>query len=224
MRYIHRVNSASGGWETWGWDESLFAGTAGYYGQGRLPYAPGLADVFARSLALGGQGRLLDVGCGPGTVTLRLAPLFEAVVSLDPDAEMLARASRAAAERGVGNATWVRQRAEAVPGRPGQLPGRDLRRVVSLDGPAPRGLGRRDDARSGWSGGAGRRAWLPDRRAVSGDPARHASVPAAARRRPRSLGVSTWAATGGPGAAFATRRPTVRTRCSRRPASCRLRR
>jgi hypothetical protein len=48
-------------------------------------------------------------------VTLRLAPLFEAVVGLDPDAEMLARASLAEAERGIGNATWVRQRAEALP-------------------------------------------------------------------------------------------------------------
>lgn len=115
VRYIHGVNSASGGWETWSWDESLFAGAAGYYEQGRLPYAPGLADAFARSLALDGRGRLLDVGCGPGTVTLRLAPLFEAVVGLDPDAEMLACASRAAAGRGVGNVTWVRQRAEALP-------------------------------------------------------------------------------------------------------------
>ena len=115
VRYIHGVNSASGGWETWSWDESLFAGAAGYYEQGRLPYAPGLADAFARSLALDGRGRLLDVGCGPGTVTLRLAPLFEAVVGLDPDAEMLACASRATAGRGVGNVTWVRQRAEALP-------------------------------------------------------------------------------------------------------------
>ncbi|MDX6418680.1 MAG: hypothetical protein QOG28_3300, partial [Trebonia sp.] len=79
------------------------------------PYAPGLADVFARSLALDGRGRLLDVGCGPGTVTLRLAPLFEAVVGLDPDPEMLARGSRAAARRGVGNASWVCLRAEALP-------------------------------------------------------------------------------------------------------------
>jgi SAM-dependent methyltransferase len=104
-----------GGWEIWSWDESLFAGAARYYEQGRLPYAPGLAEAFARSLALDGQGRLLDVGCGPGTVALRLAPLFEAVVGLDPDPEMLACASRAAAGRGVGNATWVRQRAEALP-------------------------------------------------------------------------------------------------------------
>ncbi len=109
------MTAASGGWETWRWDESLFAGAAGYYERGRLPYAPGLADVFASSLALDGRGRLLDVGCGPGTVTLRLASSFEAAVGLDPDPEMLACASRAAADQGVGNVAWVRQRAEALP-------------------------------------------------------------------------------------------------------------
>jgi SAM-dependent methyltransferase len=109
------VSAAAGGWESWSWDESLFAGAAGYYRQGRLPYAPGLADVFARNLGLDGRGRLLDVGCGPGTVTLRLASLFEAVVGLDPDAEMLAQAAQAAARLGVGNATWVRSRAEDLP-------------------------------------------------------------------------------------------------------------
>ena len=94
------MHGEAGGWETWSWDESLFAGAAGYYEQGRLSYAPGLADVFARSLALDGRGRLLDVGCGPGTVTLRLAPLFDAAVGLDPDPEMLVYASRAAAVQG----------------------------------------------------------------------------------------------------------------------------
>ena len=107
--------AAAGGWESWRWDESLFAGAAGYYQQGRLPYAPGLADVLGRRLGLDGRGRLLDVGCGPGTVTLRLASLFEAVVGLDPDAEMLSQAARAAAAQGVGNATWVRRRAEDLP-------------------------------------------------------------------------------------------------------------
>jgi len=105
------VTVTPGGWETWSWDESLFAGAAAYYEQGRLPYAPGLADALARSLPLDGRGRLLDVGCGPGTVTLLFAPLFEAAVGLDPDPGMLDRASRVAAERGVGNATWVRQQA-----------------------------------------------------------------------------------------------------------------
>jgi SAM-dependent methyltransferase len=114
-RYIHDVTAAAGGWETWSWDESLFAGAAGYYEQGRLPYAPGLADAFARGLALDGRGRLLDVGCGPGVVTLRLAALFETAVGLDPDPEMLACASRAAAVLGAANVAWVRQRAEDLP-------------------------------------------------------------------------------------------------------------
>jgi SAM-dependent methyltransferase len=109
------VTDTSGGWESWNWDESLFAGAARYYEQGRLPYAPDLAGVFGRSLALDGRGRLLDVGCGPGTVTLRLAPLFEAAVGLDPDPDMLACAVQAAARQGVGDITWVRQRAEALP-------------------------------------------------------------------------------------------------------------
>jgi SAM-dependent methyltransferase len=109
------VDVEPGGWETWTWDESLFAGAARYYERGRPPYAPGLADAFARNLALDGRGRLLDVGCGPGTVALRLAALVEAVVGLDPDPEMLACASQAAAERGIINATWVRQRAEDLP-------------------------------------------------------------------------------------------------------------
>lgn len=102
-------------WRTWRWDESLFAGAARYYEQGRPPYAPGLADAFTSSLGLDGQGRLLDVGCGPGTVALRLAQRFETIVGLDPDPEMLICASDAAAERGITNATWVRHRAEALP-------------------------------------------------------------------------------------------------------------
>jgi ubiquinone/menaquinone biosynthesis C-methylase UbiE len=102
-------------WEDWVWDESLFAGAAPYYERGRLPYSAALANVFEHALRLEGRGRLLDVGCGPGTVTRRLAHLFEEVVGLDPDAEMLAEAARLAAEQDIANATWVRLRAEELP-------------------------------------------------------------------------------------------------------------
>src|SRR5947209_1499487 len=107
--------AGSGGWEQWEWDESLFAGAASYYEAGRLPYAPGLADALADDLGLDGRGRLLDVGCGPGTVARRLAPLFEAVVGVDPDPGMLAEAARLAAAAGIVQATWVRALAEALP-------------------------------------------------------------------------------------------------------------
>lgn len=103
------------GWESWEWDETLFAGAAGHYVRGRLPYAAGLADALREALGLDGRGRLLDVGCGPGVIALRLAHLFEEVVGLDPDPGMVQEAQRIAEERLVKNATWVQLRAEALP-------------------------------------------------------------------------------------------------------------
>jgi SAM-dependent methyltransferase len=101
--------------EGWQWDETLYLGSAPYYVRGRPPYAPGLADALRRILALDGQGRLLDVGCGPGVVTLPLAHCFTAAVGLDPDPGMLAEGARRAADAGVGNITWVRARGEDLP-------------------------------------------------------------------------------------------------------------
>ncbi|MGN6563752.1 MAG: class I SAM-dependent methyltransferase [Thermomicrobiales bacterium] len=99
----------------WEWDATLFKGSARYYERGRLPYPPGLADAIAGALALDGRGRLLDVGCGPGTIALRLAHLFAEVVGLDPDADMLVEAERRAAALGIGNVQWVCVRAEELP-------------------------------------------------------------------------------------------------------------
>ena len=68
-----------------------------------------------RETGLDGKGRLLDVGCGPGVLTVRLAHLFEQAVGLDPDAAMLAEGRRAAAERKAMNIRWVRGLAEDLP-------------------------------------------------------------------------------------------------------------
>lgn len=100
----------------WEWDDTLFAGAAAHYRRGRLPYAPGLADTLAEVLRLDGTGRLIDVGCGPGTVALTLAGLFGEVVGVDPDEGMIFEAGRAAEARGVaGRTRWVRARAEELP-------------------------------------------------------------------------------------------------------------
>ena len=100
----------------WEWDETLFAGTAAYYRRGRLPYAPGLAELLAEVVGLDGEGRLIDVGCGPGTLALDLSHLFREVIGVDPDSGMLAEAAREAAERGVsGKVAWVKARAEELP-------------------------------------------------------------------------------------------------------------
>ncbi|MFI6473088.1 class I SAM-dependent methyltransferase [Streptomyces sp. NPDC050516] len=108
-----RWAGVSAGWE---WDDSLFRGAAACYRRGRLPYAPGLADVLAGVLKLDGHGRLIDVGCGPGTLALGLAHLFSEVVGVDADSGMIAEATRDAAGRGIaGKARWVLARAEELP-------------------------------------------------------------------------------------------------------------
>jgi ubiquinone/menaquinone biosynthesis C-methylase UbiE len=91
----------------WEWDPTLIEGTAPYYSRGRLPYAPAMAAAVRDALVLDGRGRLLGVGCGPGPVALALAPLFAAVVGLDPDQAMLDAAATRAASVGVATATWV---------------------------------------------------------------------------------------------------------------------
>ena len=97
------------------YDPTLFAGAAAHYRYGRPPYSPQLEGVLAEELGLDGSARLLDGGCGPGILTVRLAHLFEDAVGLDPDAAMLAEGRRVAEERGITNIRWVQALAEDLP-------------------------------------------------------------------------------------------------------------
>jgi SAM-dependent methyltransferase len=99
----------------WEWDPTLYAGSARFYPVGRVAYPDAVTDGLVAALGLDGSGRLLDVGCGPGSLTLPLAPHFADAIGIDADADMLAEAARLAAERGVRNVTWQRLRAEDLP-------------------------------------------------------------------------------------------------------------
>jgi SAM-dependent methyltransferase len=99
----------------WQWDATLFKGSARYYERGRLPYPSGLAEALASALQLDGRGRLIDAGCGPGTIGIRLAQFFEEVVGVDADPDMLVEAERQAEELGIVNARWVHALAEDLP-------------------------------------------------------------------------------------------------------------
>ena len=83
-------------------DETLFGGSARYYRAGRLPYPAELAAAFQDELGLDGSGRLIDVGCGTGEIALLLAPLFNDVVGLDADADMVTAARAEARRQGAG--------------------------------------------------------------------------------------------------------------------------
>jgi len=103
------------------WDGKLYEGSAPYYTRGRMPYPPELAAALRDKLNLDGTGRLLDVGCGPGSLALLLAPLFAEVVGVDPDPGMIAEARSVAIAQGVTNARWVEMPAEALPGELGSF-------------------------------------------------------------------------------------------------------
>ncbi|MCF0093328.1 class I SAM-dependent methyltransferase [Micromonospora sp. MH99] len=99
----------------WEWDETLYAGSARHYSVGRWPYPRELAETIGSALDLDGTGHLLDVGCGPGSLTLLLAPLFEVAVGVDADRDMLTEAQRWASEAGVITVEWRHLRAEELP-------------------------------------------------------------------------------------------------------------
>ncbi|MGH3473257.1 MAG: class I SAM-dependent methyltransferase, partial [Nocardioidaceae bacterium] len=102
---------AGSGWE---WDPSLYSGSASYYVRGRVPYPAALVEGLVDALSLDGIGRLLDIGCGPGSLTLPLAAHFEQVVAVDADEQMLVEGERQAAAAGIGNVEWRHARAEEL--------------------------------------------------------------------------------------------------------------
>ena len=97
------------------YDPTIYEGSAAHYRVGRPPYSPQLEAVLTEELGLDGRGRLLDGGCGPGILTLRLGHLFEDAIGLDPDPAMLAEGRSVADELGITNVHWVQARAEELP-------------------------------------------------------------------------------------------------------------
>jgi SAM-dependent methyltransferase len=97
------------------YDPTIYQGAAAHYRPGRPAYSPQLEAVLSEELGLDGRGRLLDGGCGPGVLTVRLAHLFEEAVGLDPDPAMLAEGRRAAEDRDITNIRWVQAVAEDLP-------------------------------------------------------------------------------------------------------------
>ncbi len=97
-----------------GAEPSPFAGTAAHY-RHRPPYAPEALEYVATSFDLGPRSRVLDLGCGPGTLAIPVAARAGEVVALDRDAEMLAEGRRMAAADARANIDWRQGRAEDLP-------------------------------------------------------------------------------------------------------------
>jgi SAM-dependent methyltransferase len=101
--------------ESWEWDETLYAQSAGYYLSGRLTYPRQMPAQIVSAVGLGSDSRALDVGCGPGSLTLLLAPLVDQIVGIDADEGMIAQARLAADQAGIDNVAWRHLRGEQLP-------------------------------------------------------------------------------------------------------------
>ena len=92
----------------------VFREASAYYMAGRPPYSREVLPVLRGELGLDGRGRLLDVGCGPGALTLELAQAFDESVGVDPDPGMLAEGRRRAEEAGLTGLRWLEGTAEGL--------------------------------------------------------------------------------------------------------------
>lgn len=96
------------------YDPTLFEGAAEVYAEYRTKYPAAVFDKLTEIFNLNGQGRLLDLGTGPGLIAIPLSTKFQEVVAIDPDPEMLKEAQRQAATVGANNITWLEQGAELI--------------------------------------------------------------------------------------------------------------
>ena len=90
---------------------------AGPYYNARIGVAAGLHEEFLRAVGAQGGARVLDVGCGPGHATIRLAreTPSAAVVGVDFSAKQIAAARRLMAAEALANCRFLEADAMDLP-------------------------------------------------------------------------------------------------------------
>src|SRR5918911_4618032 len=95
-----------------------FAGTATYYLRYRVPYPQSLLKDLVERAGITGEGRLLDLACGPGRVALALVSSFREVWAIDLEPEMIEVGQTEATRRGVNTIKWMVGKAEDLQAPP----------------------------------------------------------------------------------------------------------
>lgn len=86
--------------------KDLFTGTASYYSRYRPIYHASLIRFLVRRFSLDGNGKMLDLGCGDGRLTLRFVDWFEQLVGVDMEPEMIQVAKNLSKEVRIENTEW----------------------------------------------------------------------------------------------------------------------
>jgi SAM-dependent methyltransferase len=95
-----------------------FVGTAYYYTRYREPYPKSLIDDLINRAAGNTKSKLLDLACGPGRLTLPLAPSFKEVWAVDIEPEMIEVGKEEAERRRINNIKWIVGKAEDLEAEP----------------------------------------------------------------------------------------------------------
>jgi SAM-dependent methyltransferase len=104
-RYDHCMSVPSVG--------SPFAEAAAFY-EFRAPYAAQALGYVREVFQLDGASRALDLGCGPGTLTIPLARIVGHVHAIDASEAMLNEGRRRATQANIGNIDWLCMHAEEI--------------------------------------------------------------------------------------------------------------
>jgi SAM-dependent methyltransferase len=92
-----------------------YAGAGWYYAEYRDRVSAELIELLAEQLGWSARDRILDLGAGPGQLSLLVAPLVAEVVAIEPEPDMLAEGERRAAIANVRNLRFVAGSSDSLP-------------------------------------------------------------------------------------------------------------
>lgn len=84
-----------------------FKSCAWYYARYRPGYPQEFFDYLKERFQLNGTGRMLDLGCGTGELSIPLAKYFRQVIAMDPEPEMIHEAKKKSHDKGITNINWI---------------------------------------------------------------------------------------------------------------------
>jgi ubiquinone/menaquinone biosynthesis C-methylase UbiE len=93
--------------------DPTFAEAAPYY-RFRAPYAPAALEYVRDELELDSTSRVVDLGCGPGTIAIPMSRMVGYVLAVDPCQPMIDEGRAQAATAGRDNIEWLCARAEDI--------------------------------------------------------------------------------------------------------------
>lgn len=84
----------------------LFEGTARYYFKYRPHYPSEIYHDLIERFRLSNQSKILDLGSGPGIISIPMSEMGLSVIAIDPDVEMITEGLKIQKERGIIGILW----------------------------------------------------------------------------------------------------------------------